>query len=151
MTRHRLPPYRASLAGALLGAREAFMGPIRPILRDAGVTEQQWRVLRVLAYERHTEPSALAEAALLHAPSVTRILKELVERKLITREADRQDRRRANLTLSDQGHALVDLIAGQTTVVLTCYAEIFGPDRLDGLLTELAAFARAIDQWETEE
>lgn len=151
MTRHRLPPYRASLAGALLGAREAFMGPIRPLLRDAGVTEQQWRVLRVLAFERQTEPSALAEAALLHAPSLTRILKDLVDRGLITREADTQDRRRANLTLSDQGHALVDRIAEQTTAVLACYTEIFGADRLNWLLTELAAFTCAIDQWEPEE
>lgn len=151
MTRHRLPPYRASLAGTLLGAREAFMGPIRPILRDAGVTEQQWRMLRILAFEHQTEPSALAEAALLHAPSVTRILKDLVERKLIIREADAQDRRRANLTLSDQGRALVDRIAEQTTIVIARYAEIFGTDRLNGLMTELAAFTRAIDQWATEE
>lgn len=151
MTRHRLPPYRASLAGALLGAREAFMGPIRPILRDAGLTEQQWRVLRILAFEHQTEPSALAEAALLHAPSVTRILKELVERELITREPDVQDRRRANLTLSDQGHVLVDHIAEQTTIVLAHYADIFGPGRLNRLLTELAAFTDAIDQWEPEE
>ena len=102
MTWYRLP-YRASLAGDLLGAREAFMGPIRPILGDASVTEQQWRVLRVLAFERPTEPSVRAEAALLHAPSLPRILKDLVDRRLIMREADTQDRRRANLTHSDQG------------------------------------------------
>ena len=144
MNRHRLPPYRASLAGTLLGAREAVMAPIRPILREADVTEQQWRVLRVLAYEGPTEPSALADHALLHAPSVTRILKELVERNLIMREADPVDRRRAILTLSDQGHALVDRTAEHTSIVLARYAEVFGRDRLNALLAELVAFTRAI-------
>ena len=35
-----LTRYSESLAGTLLAAREAVMAPIRPILRDANVTEQ---------------------------------------------------------------------------------------------------------------
>ena len=52
-------------------------------LRDAGVTEQQWRVLRVLIDNTRIDVSALAAAALLRAPSLTRILRELEGRGLI--------------------------------------------------------------------
>ena len=33
---------------ALMRAREQVMAPIRNMLADSGITEQQWRVLRVL-------------------------------------------------------------------------------------------------------
>ncbi len=70
------------------------MAPIRPELRKAGVTEQQWRVLRVLTGVKSIDTAGLAEAALLHQPSVTRILKELVDRGLIERRGDVLDGRR---------------------------------------------------------
>ena len=101
----KLLPYRKSLAGTLLAAREAVMGPIRPMLRDADVTEQQWRVLRVLDNAGPMEPTALSEAALLYPPSVARILRDLVERGLVSRSAHPTDRRRAVLSLSPAGAA----------------------------------------------
>ena len=67
------------------------MAPIRPILRDAGVTEQQRRVPRVIDDAGSIDPTALAEQAILFAPSVTRILKELIERGLIVRTQDPED------------------------------------------------------------
>lgn len=86
---HGLPRYTESIAGSLLAAREAVMAPIRPHLRASNVTEQQWRVLRVLADATSLDARGIAEAALLYAPTVTRILKELGERKLIIRHIDR--------------------------------------------------------------
>lgn len=138
-----LPPYRASLAGTLLAAREAVMAPIRPILREAGVTEQQWRLLRVLADEGACDASRLSEIAMLHAPSVTRILKELGDRKLIARDPDPADGRRSVVTISARGRALVRRVARKTRVVLDAYAGAFGHKRLAALQSELVALARA--------
>ncbi len=56
-------PMRAfsrSLPMELLRAREAVMKRFRPALRDHGVTEQQWRILRALAHSGALEVSALA-------------------------------------------------------------------------------------------
>jgi len=145
MTARKLPPYRVSLAGTLLAAREAVMAPIRPHLRDAGVTEQQWRVLRVLADTDGLDVSTLGEAAMLHPPSVTRILRELVERKLITREADGGDGRRSIIRLQPLGKTLVAHTAAHTLSVLNQYAQEFGNERLRILREELQAFTRAID------
>ncbi|MDE3116547.1 MAG: MarR family transcriptional regulator [Pseudomonadota bacterium] len=139
----KFPAYRHSLAGTLLAAREAVMAPIRPYLRDAGVTEQQWRVLRVLD-EGDADPTALAEAALLFAPSVTRILKDLVDRDLILRHADPDDGRRSILSLTPAGRALIRKTSRRTIHVLESYADHFGAERLAKLQSELREFARAI-------
>lgn len=40
---------RRTLPMALLRLRERVMAEFRPIMSEHGVTEQQWRVLRVLA------------------------------------------------------------------------------------------------------
>lgn len=146
MTKNMLPPYRQSIAGTLLAAREAVMAPIRPTLRDAGVTEQQWRVLRVLNDRGAIDPTGLADAALLFAPSVTRILKDLVDRALVTRAPDPRDRRRSIVSLTPAGKALLDDTAAHTLAMIQSYGERFGRDRLDALLDELRAFTEAIDR-----
>jgi homoprotocatechuate degradation regulator HpaR len=145
MTKRRMLPYRISLAGTLLAAREAVMAPIRPMLRAAGVTEAQWRVLRVLADEDGIDPSRLAEAAILYPPSVTRILKELVERDLVERRSDPADGRRAIIVLKPSGRALVEQTAAHTLTVLDTISIRFGPDRVANLRKELVDFSAAIE------
>jgi homoprotocatechuate degradation regulator HpaR len=149
MARRRLPPYPLSLAGTLLAAREAVMAPIRPFLRAAGVTEQQWRVLRVLGDDGGIDASRLADAALLHPPSVTRILRELVERGLVARRASPDDGRRAILVLEPEGRALVERTAVHTLGVLEAIGRRFGEARLAALRAELAALTAAIADLET--
>lgn len=144
MTARKLSPYRDSLAGSLLAAREAVMGPIRPMLREAAVTEQQWRVLRVLEDRGPMEPTALAEAALLYAPSVARILKELVERDMVVRASHPGDKRRAVLSLAPPGKKLMRRTSQITIAKLDEYAERFGRDRLARLVEELQALTAEI-------
>ena len=141
----RLLPYTQSLAGTLLAAREAVMSPIRAELRRVGVTEQQWRVLRVLNEEPVMDAVRIAQAALLHAPSVTRILKELDERRLIERTTDARDARRLQVSITASGKALIEQTASHTLVHLDSYAAAFGRERLDSLRDELTAFIRTLE------
>lgn len=138
------PPYRQSLAGTLLAAREAVMKPIRPILRESGLTEQQWRVLRVLVDEGETDPSGLSQAGLLYSPTVTRILKELKDRGLLTRRADVNDGRRWLISVTDEGRQLLESTAAKTGPLLEEYARRFTPERLKLLRAELAELAVCI-------
>lgn len=142
----QLPPYRHSLAGRLLAAREAVMGPLRPILREAGVTEQQWRVLRVLIDIMPIDVSALAAAALLRLPSLTRILRELDERGLIARAPDSEDGRRTVVTITASGWRLVDETTEATLALLDRYAAAFGVERLRALIDELALFTATVSR-----
>ena len=141
----KLVPYRVSIAGTLLAAREAVMAPIRPILREAGITEQQWRVLRVLVDEGSREPSRLADAALLHAPSVSRILRELLDRKLIERTVDEKDGRRSIVEITGEGRLLLEQTAVDTGKLIDAYTSAFGKDRLQSLLAELRDLIDCID------
>ena len=140
----RLPPYHRSMAGTLLAAREAVMAPLRPVLREAGVTEQQWRILRVLADLGPTDCIGIANAALLLPPSVTRIVKELTERGLVVRGADIKDARRIRIAISAQGEALMQSTSRHTLAVLGQYRMHFGDERFEALQNELRAFTTAI-------
>lgn len=140
----KLPPFEQSLGATLLVAREAIMTPLRPILREYNITEPQWRVLRVINDRGASDATGLAEVGLLHAPSVTRILKELEDRKLVIREPDPDDRRRTLIALSPAGREIVKSTSKYMVRVLREYSERFGADRLDRLVDELRALSAAV-------
>ncbi|MGI9370624.1 MAG: homoprotocatechuate degradation operon regulator HpaR [Ruegeria sp.] len=104
---NNLPLTSRSLPIALLRAREKVMGPIRAMLADVGITEQQWRVLRVLQEEGPQEPTRIAERACLLLPSLTRILQKLEEKALISRRPDSKDRRRQIIEITPDGLGII--------------------------------------------
>lgn len=59
---------RRTLPIALLRAREAVMERFRPVLNSHDITEQQWRVIRVLQEHGATDASKLAELACILPP-----------------------------------------------------------------------------------
>src|SRR5260370_23181625 len=76
---------RQSLPIALLRAREAVMSYFRPHHRKGGITEQQWRVIRVLYLDGEMDAAELAPRAYLPAPSLSPILKDLEAPKYLKR------------------------------------------------------------------
>jgi len=140
----KLLPYRQSLAGTLLAAREAVMAPIRPMLNEAGVTEQQWRVLRVLDGVGPMDLKTLAESALLFGPSLSRIIKDLADRGLVLRKENPKDGRGSIVSVTAPGRTLIQGTARRTVRQLDGYALKFGDERLKKLISELQAFTGAI-------
>jgi homoprotocatechuate degradation regulator HpaR len=141
MTRSRddfpLSATQRTLPIALLRAREAVMERFRPMLRDIDVTEQQWRVLRVVQEAEEIDATQLARAACVLAPSLTRILKSLESRGLITQGRDKNDRRRTLVRLTEAGDALLHE-AGLVSAKI--YAEIeakLSAERIADLLDTL--------------
>ncbi len=135
-----LRDFRHSLPMELLKAREAAMSRFRPMLREHGLTEQQWRVLRALAEFGSIDAGDLAARALLLAPSLTRILQHLESKGLIGRETDDSDLRKSVVTLTKGGQRLFDSIAPESEAVYSEIEADFGRDRLEslyGLLSEL--------------
>ena len=139
-----IPSYSQSVAGTLLAAREAVMAPLRIRLRKAHFTEAQWRVLRVLAERGKSDGRTIARAALLHPPSVTRIIQELAKRGLISREPDRNDGRRHHFDISQRGRDIVANAARFNHCLVTRYRDGFGSERMDALLHELRAFTQLV-------
>lgn len=60
-----------SLTIALLQAREAAMSYFRPIVKRHNLTEQQWRIVRILAESPSMDFHDLAYRACILRPSLT--------------------------------------------------------------------------------
>ena len=100
--------------------------------------------MRVINDRGATDATGLAGVCLLHPPSVTRILKDLEERKFIVREPDANDRRRALVALTPQGREVVKIVSRNMMRILREYSERFGAERLERLADELRALSAAV-------
>lgn len=130
-----------SLPIALLRAREAVMAQFRPVLAKQDVTEQQWRVIRVLAEASALDATELAERACILAPSLTRILRSLEERGVIARNRDQVDGRRLLLSLTPKGFDIIHAVSPSSKRVYADLETRYGRERLDQLLDLLGELA----------
>src|ERR1700744_455048 len=71
------------------------------------VTVAEWVMLRVLYEEDAMAPSALAERMGMTRGAISKLTGRLVAKALVTRSADREDRRYQALALTATGRALV--------------------------------------------
>jgi len=130
-----------AIALACTRGREAIVVHFRDLLRDNGLTEQQWRVMRALFEAQTLTTPELCARCCLHKVSMMRILRSLVSRKLAQRAAVENDRRRHVIAITPAGH---ELIAGMMPKARAIYDDILdrlGRDkaaRLASLLNELA-------------
>lgn len=94
---------RPSVTLALLEAREALMTHFRPALNNVGLTEQQWRIIRILAQFGEQESTHLAEKACILKPSLTGIIRRLTEMDLLVRRRGDSDQRFVFIHLTQNG------------------------------------------------
>lgn len=130
-----------SLPMALLRARESVMRRYRPMLEAHGVNEQQWRVLRVLAEEDQLDASEVAARANILAPSLTRMIRSMVDKDLIERGRDDGDARRVMLKITQAGLQVIRIASPESRRIYHEIEAQFGPDRmaqLVDLLNELS-------------
>lgn len=137
---NEIQPFAATIAGTLLAAREATMLPLRPKLREMDLTEAQWRALRAVVEHEGLTGRSIARYALLHPPSVSRILKELVDRGLVQQRVDETNGRRHVIVPTLLAKDIVDNAAATNRAILELYRKEFGGERLTELLCELRAF-----------
>ena len=131
-----------SLPIMLLRAREALMQRLRPILQTQNLTEQQWRVLRVLDEVGPLEPTVLGERCVVLTPSLTRILNALEERKLLRREKHETDKRKQVIHLTTAGCEVIAAIAPVSKLVYDELEESFGKPQLKNLLDKLKRISK---------
>ena len=101
-----MKPFESSLPMVLYHTLDAVMPPFRGIFASFGLTEQQWRVLRVL-WERDARPLlALSEKTLIQAPSLVGVVDRLQRDGLVERRRSRTDRRVVRICLTARSKAL---------------------------------------------
>lgn len=114
------------------------MAPIREMLAETGITEQQWRVLRILSEDGPQDTSSLALRASLLFPSLTRIARTMRTKGLITQTRDEKDRRRQMLEITAAGQAIIDENAAQAAQISADSKNMLGEKKYEQLLDLLA-------------
>src|ERR1700750_1817078 len=131
--------FSRSLPMSLLRAREAVMRHFRASLRDHGLTEQQWRILRALTAVDTIEVTELARVAFLLGPSLSRILRDLEPRHLSERRIAKADLRRAMVSISAKGLKLIEAVAPSSEAIYAAMTTRYGARKLAELQDMLHA------------
>lgn len=138
-------PKHVSLNITLIQAREALMTHFRPLLNDAGITDQQWRIIRLLAENGTLDFQDLANQACILRPSLTGILTRLEKANLLVRLKPSNDQRRVFLKLTDSGQQLYSDICSQVDQRYDQIETLLSPEKL-AQLTALLGDLIAIGQ-----
>ena len=106
------PPVKhRNLPLLLLQARDHVMARFRPILNAHGITEQQWRVVRLLLSTGALEPREIGELCRFSSPSLTGVLARMEELDLVSRKRFETDQRRVSVSLTPRSRALAARMA----------------------------------------
>lgn len=124
----RAPFANRNLPLLLLLARESVIRQFRPVLNAHGVTEQQWRVLRVLAERGPTEPRELVRLCGISSPSLTGILSRMDDLGWVARKPLTGDQRRVLVSTTARSRALAARIAPQVDAIYDRIQSRLGKD-----------------------
>ena len=129
------------------------MNAIRRILRAlrlaarqtqaaSGVSAAQLFVLRALATGEPASMSQLAQSTLTDRSSVAAVVDRLLEAGYVKRETSSEDRRRASITITSAGRAMLKRAPQPPTALLLAGLEGLSSSRLHALAGGLSALSR---------
>ena len=128
-----------NLPRLLLQARESVMAHTRPGLREHGLSDQQWRVLRVLGEHGVVETGRVAREAFILGPSLTGVLNRMERDGLIRRERDATDQRRTVVETTAKGRKTVRRLSHSIEAHYGFMEKSLGQQKLARLYTLLDA------------
>ncbi len=115
--------FEQSLPMMLYRAIDTILPRFRRIFSEFGLTETQWRVLRVLWDRQSATLKELAAATLIPAPSLVGVVDRLTQQSLVERVRDEEDRRQVFILATPKGKKLEALVS---PAVEDAYAELQG-------------------------
>ena len=115
-----------------------------------GLTNLQIAVLAVVHRQENPTMSDVAADQFVHRPAATRLVNELVTRKLIARAPDPVDRRRVRLHLTSRGRATVDRIHAEVGEMLERVLKHMTAEEQQALQLGLNGLIRAVKEVEAE-
>ncbi|MDR6267478.1 MarR family transcriptional regulator [Roseobacter sp. N2S] len=137
-----IPYSERSLAIACTRGRHAIVTQFNELLAEAHLTEQQWRVLRVISDYGPVALSEVCQRSCIHKVSMTRIIRALTERGYIESKRNTEDLRAYNVELTPSGHEFLEQMKPRANRISRDIVERFGAEKsaqLLSLLKELAA------------
>lgn len=101
----------------------------------------QWRIIAVLGERAGLTSTEVAQRTLMDKPTVSRAAASLIERGILERHIDRDDRRRAPMQLTDEGQAIYAAVKPRALESERALLEALSNEEistLHGLLSRLA-------------
>ncbi len=133
------PFVHRNLPRLLLQARESVMAHTRPGLREHGLSDQQWRVLRVLGEHGVVDTGRVAREAFILGPSLTGVLGRMERDGLISRTRDTTDQRRTVVEPTAKGRKAVEKLSHSIEAHYAFMEKSLGKQKLAQLYTLLDA------------
>ena len=112
--------FETSMPMMLYRALDILMPRFKTIYRQFDLTEQQWRILRVLWERESLSVLLLCEQTLIPAPSLVGVIDRLELRGLVMRQRDSADRRKVMVAITADGRSLKEQV---TPLIAKAYRE----------------------------
>lgn len=140
------PPRVASLVVLLRSCEDLVRQRLQPLLDEAGLSPEHWRVMALLHEQPGLGAGAIAKGAVLPSASVTRHVDKLVERGMVVRRVDPDDKRRVVLALSPRGAEIAERLLESEREVEKTIAAGLGAERFKALARDLGMLPHVLDQ-----
>ncbi len=126
-----------NLPHLLLIARETLLDRFRPVLREHGLTEQQWRIIRVLSDAGPLPLKDIVEHCQIFGSSLTGIVTRMESQHYVRRVAHAEDGRVTLITLTPKARKLVDTMRPLIDAIYDDLEAQVGKPRLTALVAML--------------
>ncbi|MEO1303488.1 MAG: MarR family winged helix-turn-helix transcriptional regulator [Pseudomonadota bacterium] len=130
-------PYRLSVLSNAVSSKIANI-----YQREFDLSVWQWRIIAVLGEREGLTSTEVAQRTLMDKPTVSRAAATLIERGILERHIDRDDRRRAPMRLTDEGRAIYAAVIPRALASEQELLDAMNADEiatLHGLLSRLSA------------
>lgn len=139
------PPHVGSLVVLLRYCENLVRQRLQPLLDDAGLSPEHWRIMALLHEQPGLGAGAIAKGAVLPSASVTRHVDKLVERGMVVRRIDPADKRRVVLALSPRGQEKAEQLLAEERRVEDAIAAGLGAERFKALARDLSMLPHVLD------
>jgi homoprotocatechuate degradation regulator HpaR len=112
-----LDKFNKSLPMMLHRTLDAVIPKYRAVFKEHDISEQQWRILRVLWEVPSCTSAELARVTLLPSPSMVGIIDRMMKKSLVLRDRSEDDRRIVHLSLTDKGRQLQNELMPQIDAI----------------------------------
>ena len=140
-SRMAIEQFTRSLPMMLNRSLDAVMPRFRKIFNDFGLTEQQWRVLRVLGEQQHMPLNELSDLTLIPAPSLVGVIDRLQATGLVGRRRSDTDRRKVYVLATKKGSELEAQIRPQVASTYAAMKQSIDVETWDRALRGLQQIA----------
>lgn len=138
--------FSRSLPMMLYSTLDAVMPRFRAIFGKFGLTEQQWRVLRVLWEIDGTALLDLAHITHIPAPSLVGVVDRLARNGLVERRRSDADRRVVYVHATDEGKRLEKKVRPEVVRAYSELQALMDPDSWDQLIADMESLISACEQ-----